>query len=165
MTETTTQADDPMPLAEDGLTDLLVQLLKLSSLMSEPMKQGVCDPAEASSHEIKVVMALAGEGPLAGHDLVHINGATPMNVSRAIASCKARGWVEDHTDPDNRRRRPVRLTQAGEAAYRQLQPLLNNVADDLLGKLTQRQRRELGHLTGLVLRRIAEWQVTHPASD
>ena len=123
MTETTTQTAGQTAPAEEGLTDLLVQLLKLCSLMAEPMKQGVCDPAEASTHEIKVVMALAGEGPLAGHDLVHINGATPMNVSRAIASCKARGWVEDHNDPDNRRRRPVRLSRLPWApAFRQ--PLL-----------------------------------------
>jgi DNA-binding MarR family transcriptional regulator len=150
---------------DGGLNALLVQLLKLCSLLSDPMKQGVCDPAGASDQEIKVLMALAGEGPLAGHDLVHINGSTPMNVSRAIAGCKARGWVEDHVDPDNRRRRPVRLTAAGEAAYRQMQPMLHDVAVALLGKLTARQRRELGHLTGLVLTRVAEWEKTHPTSE
>jgi DNA-binding MarR family transcriptional regulator len=151
--------------SEDGLTDLLIQILKLSSLIAQPMQQGVCDPAGASSHEVKVVMALAGEGPLAGHDLVHINGSTPMNVSRAIASCKERGWVEDHIDPENRRRRPVRLTAAGEAAYRQMQPMLHDVAQALLGKLTTRQRGEFAKLTGQVLGRVAEWEASHPSCD
>lgn len=144
------------------MTELLISLLKMCSLIGDPMKVGVCDPAGASTNEVKLVMALAGEGPLAGHDLVHITALSAMNVSRAIAGCKARGWVEDCNDPENRRRRPVRLTAAGEGAYRQMQPLLHGVAESLLGKLTLRQRREMRHLTGLVLRRIAEWEAAQP---
>ncbi|NOW47191.1 DNA-binding MarR family transcriptional regulator [Novosphingobium sp. SG751A] len=148
--------------SEDGLTELLIGLLKLCSMIGDPMKVGVCDPVGASTNEVKVVMALAGEGPLAGHDLVHITAMSAMNVSRAIAGAKARGWVEDFNDPENRRRRPVRLTAAGEGAYRQMQPMLHDVAESLLGKLTVRQRREMGHLTDLVLRRIAEWNAAQP---
>lgn len=151
--------------AEDGLTDLLISLLKLCSLIGDPMKVGVCDPFDASTNEVKVLMALAGEGPLAGHDLVHITAMSAMNVSRAIAGCKARGWVEDFNDPENRRRRPVRLTDEGEATYRQMQPMLHGVAQSLLGRLTVRQRREMGHLTDLVLRRIAEWNAAQPADQ
>lgn len=146
----------------DGLTELLIDLLKLCSMIGDPMKVGVCDPFDASTNEVKVLMALAGEGPLAGHDLVHITAMSPMNVSRAIAGCKTRGWVEDFNDPENRRRRPVRLTATGEVTYRQMQPMLHDVAQSLLGKLTLRQRREMGHLTGLVLRRIAEWNAAQP---
>lgn len=149
-------------LAEDDLTPLLISLLKLCSLIGDPMKVGVCDPFDASTSEVKVLMALAGEGPLAGHDLVHMTAMSPMNVSRAIAGCKSRGWVEDFNDPENRRRRPVRLTSEGEATYRQMQPMLHGVAESLLGKLTVRQRREMDNLTSLVLRRIAEWDAAQP---
>lgn len=149
-------------LAEDDLTPLLISLLKLCSLIGDPMKVGVCDPFDASTSEVKVLMALAGEGPLAGHDLVHMTAMSPMNVSRAIAGCKSRGWVEDYNDPENRRRRPVRLTAEGEATYRQMQPMLHGVAESLLGKLTVRQRREMDNLTSLVLRRIAEWDAAQP---
>lgn len=149
-------------LAEDDLTPLLISLLKLCSLIGDPMKVGVCDPFDASTSEVKVLMALAGEGPLAGHDLVHMTAMSPMNVSRAIAGCKSRGWVEDYNDPENRRRRPVRLTAEGEATYRQMQPMLHGVAESLLGKLTVRQRREMDNLTTLVLRRIAEWDAAQP---
>ncbi len=166
MSVNTPPALSPLPFggeSDSPATPLLVQLLKLCSLINEPMKEGVCDPAGASTNEVKVVMALAGEGPMAGHDLVHILGTTPMNVSRAIAGLKARNWVEDFTDPDNRRRRPVRLTGDGEVAYRQMQPLLDTVAGALLNKLTVRQHRELSHLTGLVLGRIADWEKARSA--
>ncbi|HWU04443.1 MAG TPA: MarR family transcriptional regulator [Novosphingobium sp.] len=147
----------PTAAGEDPLLALLIQLLKLSSLISAPMKVGVCDPAEVSTNEVKVLMALAGEGPLAGHDLVEIMGTPPMNVSRALAALKARGWVEEAQDPENRRRRPVRLTIEGEGAYARLLPHVARVAGALLGKLTQRQQREMAHLVGLVLGRMAEW--------
>ena len=74
---------------------LLVRLLKLGSFISGPMRDGVCDPAQISSNELRVIMALAGEGALAGHDLVEITGLPPMNVSRAIATLRERGWIED----------------------------------------------------------------------
>jgi len=40
--------------------------------------------------------------------------------------------------------------------------MLHDVAQSLLGKLTLRQRREMSHLTDLVLRRIAEWDAAQP---
>src|SRR5512139_2102424 len=86
---------------------LLVRLLKLGSFVNGPMKDGVCDPFDMSQIEMKVLMALAGEGDLAGHDLVEIMGVPAMNVSRALAALRERGWIEDARDPDNRRRKPV----------------------------------------------------------
>ncbi|NBC36565.1 MarR family transcriptional regulator [Novosphingobium sp. FSY-8] len=142
---------------EERLYALLIRLLKMASLMATPMKVGVCDPAGVTPNEAKTLMALAGEGPMAGHDLVTINGMAPMNVSRAIASLRDRGWLVDAVDPENRRRRPVCLTEAGEEAYRAMMPSLTGLASDVLSALTQRQQREMIGLTDIVLERLAAW--------
>ena len=117
--------DANAPLAASQLDDsfdLLVRLLKLGSFINSPMKDGVCDPLGISQIELKVMMALAGEGALAGHDLVEIMGVPAMNVSRALATLRDKGWIEDAQDPENRRRRPVRLSAAGEQAYARTLP-------------------------------------------
>jgi DNA-binding MarR family transcriptional regulator len=142
---------------------LLIRLLKLGSFISGPMRDGVCDPAEISSNELRVIMALAGEGELAGHDLVEITGLPAMNVSRAIAALHDRGWIEDAIDPDNRRRRPVRLSAEGHEAYRRTQPYFDVVADALLGTLTTRQRAQLASLTDKVNARLITWIREHHA--
>lgn len=142
---------------------LLIRLLKLGSFVSGPMRDGVCEPAEISTNELRVMMALAGEGELAGHDLVEITGLPPMNISRAIATLHERGWIEDAIDPDNRRRRPVRLSEVGHDAYRRTQPYFDVVADALLGTLTVRQRQQLASLTDKVNARLIAWIGDHHA--
>jgi DNA-binding MarR family transcriptional regulator len=140
---------------------LLVKLLKLGSFINLPMKEGVCDPADLGVTECKVLMALAGEGALAGHDLVGIMGLPPMNVSRAIAALKTRGWIEDIQDPDNRRRRPVALTKAGWGAYATMDQGVAGLARDLLGNLSARQKRQFAEVSEIIIENMAEWITGH----
>lgn len=142
---------------------LLIRLLKLGSFINGPMKDGVCDSSELSQIELKVMMALAGEGELAGHDLVEIMGLPAMNVSRALATLKERGWIEEAHDPVNRRRRPVRLTAAGQAAYTRIVPSIEAVAEALLGSLTPRQRRDFGAISDKIIAAMIEWIRSHHA--
>lgn len=141
--------------------DLLIRLLKLGSFINGPMKDGVCDPSGVSQIELKVLMALAGEGDLAGHDLVEIMGVPAMNVSRALATLRERGWIEDTVDPDNRRRKPVRLTAAGTEAYQALLPAVETVAEALLGGLTARQQREFAALSDKLIAAMTDWIRSH----
>ena len=141
--------------------DLLVRLLKLGSFISGPMRDGVCEPAEINATELRVIMALAGEGDLAGHDLVEITGLPPRNVSRAIASLRDRGWIEDIVDPDNRRRRPVRLSASGHDAYARTLPYVDVVAEAVIGTLTLRQRQQLAALTDKVNAQLITWIRDH----
>ena len=156
--------DANAPLAASQLDDsfdLLVRLLKLGSFINSPMKDGVCDPLGISQIELKVMMALAGEGALAGHDLVEIMGVPAMNVSRALATLRDKGWIEDAQDPENRRRRPVRLSAAGEQAYARTMPAAQQVADDLVGSLSPKQRRDLALLSDKVIANMTAWIRAH----
>lgn len=141
--------------------DLLIRLLKLGSFINVPMKGGVCDPGGISQIELKVIMALAGEGDLAGHDLVEIMGVPAMNVSRALVTLRDKGWVEDAVDPDNRRRKPVRLSASGWDQYRALLPTANALAEALLGGLTARQRREFAAISDKVIASMTDWIASH----
>lgn len=143
---------------------LLIRLLKLGSFINGPMKDGVCDPCGVTPIETKVLMALAGEGDLAGHDLVEIMGIPAMNVSRALAALRDRGWIEDSFDPENRRRRPVRLSDKGRAQYEQMTPAIDALAMDLLGSLTDRQKRDLAVLSDKVIASMAAWITGHHSS-
>jgi DNA-binding MarR family transcriptional regulator len=154
-----TRADEKS--GEDGSFAQLIRLLKLGSFINAPMKDGVCDPSGVSQIELKVMMALSGEGELAGHDLVEIMGLPAMNVSRALAGLKERGWIEEASDPANRRRRPVRLSAAGHAAYGQIVPAIETVAEALLGGLTPRQQRDFALLSDKIIAAMIEWIRSH----
>lgn len=143
----------------------LIRLLKLGSFVNVPMKEGVCDPCGITQIELKVVMALAGEGDLAGHDLVEIMGVPAMNVSRALATLRERGWIEDALDRENRRRRPVRLSDKGWSEYRKLMPAVNSVAEALLGGLTVRQQREFAAISERIIAAMTAWSEAHHSGE
>jgi DNA-binding MarR family transcriptional regulator len=136
---------------------LLVQLLKLSSLISGPMDDGVASANGVALNELKIMMCLGGEGALAGHDISEIMAITPMNVSRALSNMLSRGWIEPVTDHENRRRKPVQLSAAGWIAYRNMMPDVAAVADYLLGTLSVNERSVMARVSEKVVGRMADW--------
>lgn len=146
---------------DDPDVEILVKILKLGSFINTPMKDGVCDPAGIGQTELKIVMALAGEGALAGHDLSEIMGVAPMNVSRALSELRKLGWIEEAVDPANRRRKPVRLSTKGRAAYERLAPQFASVARSMVGSLSKKQRIEFAKSADLLIENMTGWITCH----
>jgi len=136
---------------------LLVDLLKLGTFIGTPMREGVADPLGLTTTDLRILLALGGEGELAGHDLSEIMGVPPMNVSRAIGVLTERGLVEPGHNRSNRRRKPVRLTEAGEALFAQTVPAMERVGADLFKGVPQRDRDAFRRVAAAVLVRIGRW--------
>ena len=133
-----TPARPDLNLGEDAA--LLVDLLKLGTFIARPMREGVAEPMGLSPNDLKIILALGGEGELAGHELSDIMGLPPMNVSRAIAALHERGLVELAPDASNRRRKPVRLTAAGMDLFRQTIPAMAQIGGHLFADFTPKER-------------------------
>lgn len=142
---------------------LLSQLLKLSSLISGPMQDGVADANDIALNELKIMMCLGGEGALAGHDITEIMAIPPMNVSRALSSLFDRGWIEGVVDPANRRRKPVQLSATGWEAHRAMTPDVGAVAEYLLGSLSANERALMARASAKVIDRMTDWFEQHHA--
>src|SRR5271156_2197771 len=128
---------------QDHEIELLVAMLRFSSIISRPMRDGVADPAGFSSNELRILMALSGEGENAGHDLAELMGMHAMNVSRALSSLYAMGLVEPAKNSKNRRRKPYRISARGASAHVALEPRIAQIADFLFGALTRVERGAL----------------------
>jgi DNA-binding MarR family transcriptional regulator len=141
-----------------ALVDLQIQLLKLATLISGPMRSGLAEPGGLAVDDVKILMCLGGEGAMAGHEMSELLGIAPMNVSRAVSNLRARGWAERVNDGRDKRRKPVQLTHAGAEAFRAMTPDLARIADQLLGGLSANERDTLRHVTGKIIDRINAWQ-------
>lgn len=137
---------------------LLVAILRFASVISRPMRDGVADPVGLSSNELRLLMALSGEGESAGHDLAEVMGMHAMTVSRALASLHKMGYVEQAEDSSNRRRKPYRVSVDGKRAYRSLQPRIAAVAQHLFGALSARERESLAKIVAKLDLQIALWE-------
>ncbi len=138
LTQEPTPARPDLDLGEDAA--LLVDLLKLGTFIARPMREGVAEPMGLSPNDLKIILALGGEGELAGHELSDIMGLPPMNVSRAIAALHERGLVELAPDASNRRRKPVRLTAEGMDLFRQTIPAMAQIGGRLFADFTPKER-------------------------
>jgi DNA-binding MarR family transcriptional regulator len=70
-------------------------------------------------------------------------------VSRAVTALEKRRWLTREADQADRRVEHLRLTKAGEEAYRELVPLAKEFEAKLLAKLRGEQRSAVA--TGLLL--------------
>lgn len=141
----------------DSEVALLIDLLKLGTFIGGPMREGVADPLGLTTTDLRIVLALGGEGELAGHELCEIMGVAPMNVSRAITGLMERGLVEPGLDRSNRRRKPVRLSTAGEHLFADTIPAMTMVGADLFKGVPQRDREAFRRVAASVLARIGRW--------
>src|ERR1700736_2685462 len=138
--------------------ELLVAMLRFASLISRPMRDGVADPAGFSSNELRILMALSGEGESAGHDLAELMGMHAMNVSRALTSLHHMGLVEPAKNTKNRRRKPYRISARGARAHMALEPYIAQVARHVFGALTVGERGDLKKILAKLERQVQAWQ-------
>lgn len=151
-----TAPQGPLPAVDEDVS-LLIDLLKLGTFIATPMRDGVADPMGLTPTDLRIVLALGGEGELAGHELSEIMGVPPMNVSRAIAALTERGLVEPGANRSNRRRKPVRLTDAGQRLFARTIPAMAHVGADLFKGVSQRDREAFRRVAASVLARIGRW--------
>ena len=145
----------------DMQVSFLVELLKLASLINGPMHDGVAAPNKLSLNELKIVLCLSGEGTLAGHALADLLGMAPMNVSRALASLRKRGWIEAVSDPTSKRRKPYQLSVEGKENQLALLPDMGGLASFLLGKLKASEVMLMKKAASRIIDRTGDWVELH----
>jgi DNA-binding MarR family transcriptional regulator len=153
-----TDRDDilsPENLGSD--VELLIAVLKLASVITRPMREGVATPHGLSTNELRVLMCVGGEGPVAGHDVSETMSIPPMNVSRALAELDDRGWIKRVENDDNRRRRPVELNDAGWDALGSMIPDVRGIAEYIFAPIRKGDRGRLLDLVKRVNEQIEEW--------
>ena len=95
---------------------------------------------------------------MAGHELSDIMGVPPMNVSRALVALHQKGLVEPGEDLRNRRRKPFRLSTAGQAMFDRTVPAMAQVSRQLFADFNARDRATFRRAAGRLLTRMTQWE-------
>ena len=143
-------ADDPSPRSPPLV---LYRLLKLSNLISQPFFASDAKRYNISMNELRVLATLAPLQEAASHEIGTVAGMHPMNVSRAVATLCRRKRLQQRRDPDNRRRKLLRLTAEGRALYNSLMPHVQEIANSLFATM---ERDELETLSRLIDKMTAQ---------
>lgn len=137
-----------------GRVGTLHRLLKLTNRLMAPFSTNLSHRYNISLNEFRLLMAIGRLGTSASHELAEHTGVNAMSVSRAVATLQRNGRIQVATDPDNRRRKVLRLTEEGERLYEAMRPQTEIVADYLLEGLSEADVNKLDELLGKLIARL-----------
>ncbi|MFC7049842.1 MarR family winged helix-turn-helix transcriptional regulator [Emcibacter nanhaiensis] len=120
---------------ETGPEHTLHQLLKLYNRLMVPFSVHVERQFNITTNQFRLLMLIGRLGKTASHELVEMTGVNSMSVSRAVADLKKQGRVSVTSDPNNRRRKTLTLTEEGRQLYEALLPSTQKVMDYLFAAL------------------------------
>ena len=113
---------------------------------------------DLSRHEWRALAVLSQEAPLTAMEIAERTSMDKVQVSRAIAKLIAAGRVTRETDPNDRRRAPLRPTSEGRAIYRRIVPLAKARERELTSALTPADMRALDRIIDKLHRRALDLQ-------
>jgi DNA-binding MarR family transcriptional regulator len=133
---------------------VLYRLLKLSNLIGQPFFADDARRYNISMNELRVLATLAPLQEAASHEIGTVAGMHPMNVSRAVAALCRRKRLQQRRDPENRRRKLLRLTADGRALYKSLLPHVQQIADSLFATMEPAELELLSRLIDKMTSRL-----------
>jgi len=119
----------PTPfVASASPAEVLHNILKLHNRLLAPFSIHLEKRHKISLNEFRLLMTLGQLGSAASHEVAELTGVNTMTVSRAVAVLKRQRRIEVTTDPNNRRRKTLRLTPIGKVLCEQMRPTTEKVA-------------------------------------
>ena len=146
------------PALSPDYVGMLFNLLKVATRIGRPMRDDVADPEHVSVTELRIILALGGEGYLAGHELAELMAMQPMNVSRALATLRELRLVEEVDNTENKRRKPYRLSPTGEIKFAAMTLRMARVGKFVFEVLDEDELKVAGSILAKMDRHLCEWE-------
>lgn len=99
-----------------------------------------------SAPEWRTMAVLGRYGAMTANQVVARTTMDKVRVSRAVARLLAADYITRQSDPEDRRRAILALTDSGMTLYRQVVPLVVAVEDELLAALNREDRLALDRI-------------------
>jgi DNA-binding MarR family transcriptional regulator len=119
------------------------RLAVLTESVSRGIAQVYARRFDLSREEWRVLAALGQAGRMKTQAALLTTTLDKMQVSRAVSRLERKGFVEREPDAEDRRNRVLRLTTAGRAAYRRIEPMVLAREAFLLEALDEDERAAL----------------------
>ena len=135
---------------------MLHELLKLTNRLMAPFSTHLSDRFKISLNEFRLLMTIGALGTTASHEVAELTGVNVMSVSRAVSALERDGRIVVTTDPLNRRRKALTLTEEGERLYAIMRPQTGKVADYLFSELDSGEVAMLGRILDKLIATLEE---------
>lgn len=133
------------------LRALPTRLVNQVGLIADRLTERALDDTGSRRHHYALLTTLREFGPASQADLGRRTHIDRSDIVAAVNDLVARGFARRSPDPGDRRRNIVTVTGAGERHLGELDRRLDHAQDELLGALSEPERRQLiGLLTRIL---------------
>ena len=137
--------------ADDKAIELFGNLMKIQHMISGIMERHMSqyDLSRAKFGILMWLNALDQDGTNSGllpSELSKMRGVMPNTVSSLLNSLREQGLIEQIRHPQDRRKRIIRITQAGRDLIRQVGPVYHDFIKDLFCGMSDSDKQELNTL-------------------
>ncbi len=136
--------------------DTLQRFVKLHQMMLSAYSEYAETQYAINMNEYRVLMVVGRLGVTASHELAERTGINIMSISRTVSALEERGILNVEIDPENRRRKLLRLTQQGDELYNIVRPMADRVADYIFGSLKLDEFLAFDRHLRTLIRRVGE---------
>ena len=149
------------PLARDMLErGPLMPAWRLSFLANAytgPLYAAVATGFGLSRPDFVILLCLSRQDGLVARDVARLSGLPKNSLSRAVGGLVARGLVSSDIGGEDRRARPLRLTEEGRALLARVVPLFEARQAAMLAPLDAGERERFLALLGKLIHGAAGW--------
>ena len=136
--------------------DTLQRFVKLHHMMLSAYSEYTETQYAINMNEYRVLMVVGRLGVTASHELAEKTGINIMSISRTVSALEERCILNVEIDPENRRRKLLRLTQQGDDLYNTVRPMADRVADYIFGSLKLDEFLAFDRHLRTLIRRVGE---------
>lgn len=130
------------------------RLMKLTNLINRPFFSRYAERYHLTINDARVLVTLASLSNAAAHELCQATGMHPMNVSRSVATLRRQGRIAERRDPQNGRRKILRLTARGWSVCRSFVPDMDRMSRFLLCSMSSLEVEFLSRLVDQLVERL-----------
>jgi len=154
--EPATGAKSTRPSFEFGPSQIPYRILLLSKMIDRVTAQHVRDTAQLSLAEWRVLTHVEMIGKCSAAEVASVAYSDRAEVSRALASLEARGFVQREANPRNRKSSLVSLTEAGKSVHAAIRGERGKFYEQWLTDLSDEERVALNAALEKVTRRVID---------
>lgn len=114
-------------------------------------KYGIARP------EFVILYCLEHMPGLVAQDICRVTGQPKNSISRAVSDLLQKGYVRRGTDPDDKRAKPLTLTDAGWAMLEQVSPIVQARQDAMRAALTDDELAQFDTLIRKMVFAMPDW--------
>lgn len=119
------------------------RLALLSSLVSRSIQKLYEAEFDISIPEWRLIAILGSDGPMTANEIRGRAAMDKVQVSRAAAKLSKSGHILRRTDPDDRRKSTLSLSETGQSIYNHIVPMALDREAFLTSALTEKEKADL----------------------